>query len=135
MDIKQHIDFWKKYTASIGAGTGWSVFENGTLVHPFEGDTAVDVLERLHESLLGGSGAGSPLGDFDVRDVGDGDVVVSFDIEACGPVLCHCRKEDVGGDELSLADFVINAGILGRTLRNLDAENRVLIYTSAAINP
>lgn len=124
-----HLEFWTEYAGPPPISAEWVVFENGTIVFPGEGDSAEDVLSMLHDKLLGGSGAGSPYGDFSTSEVVaraqehphfHGHIIVSYN-DCVGPVMSHCHRSELGES----ADIVMAAGLLCRKRRNQDAAERV----------
>lgn len=131
-----HLEFWTEYIKELGAGPGWVVFENGTLVHPEGGDSAEEILSRLNDNLLGMSGAGSPYGDFHVSEVFGGHIVVTYDV-CVGPLMSHCHRSELSGPaalESGLPhghqrkvdiETGSQSGVLCRHRRNIDAANRV----------
>ncbi|WP_430231537.1 hypothetical protein [Nitrosomonas communis] len=46
-----HLEFWKEFINKLGLLEDWVVFENGTLVTPYLGFNASQVLEMLDHAL------------------------------------------------------------------------------------
>jgi len=138
----EDIDFWIAYTTRLKAAAGWTVFEHGTLVHPFDcrgaekvlANMAQSLLLNLHDALGGMSGAGSPLGDVSVKEVSQGHYVISYGWDL--PILNRCTTKEMtaAAVESNLKmetdeDMLFIAGVVGRKKRNRDAASRNIKYT------
>ncbi|SFI82525.1 hypothetical protein [Nitrosomonas sp. Nm34] len=123
-----HVEFWKEFINKLGLLEDWVVFENGTLVIPYLGFNASQVLEMLDHALHVDFREKMNFAMY-IYPRGYANYWTTSFQSSYGTIWTYCKKEDFPA--YTSPDEVMHCAIyLGIKQRNLDAKSRVVLFDS-----